>query len=182
MRRTTMVIVALAWFQTAPLAAQPAAAPYAGREARAVKALSEQEARDLANGSGMGLAKAAELNGYPGPRHVLDLAKELALTADQARAIQEVHARMKDEAVAIGRSVLEREQALDRLFATRRIDEAQLALLTSEIGGLAGRLRAAHLKAHLETTALLDQHQVRRYDQLRGYAVDAPGADGAHKH
>ena len=31
----------------------------------------------------MGLAKAAELNHYPGPAHVLTLATELALTPDQ---------------------------------------------------------------------------------------------------
>ncbi len=155
------------------------ATPHAGQETRAVKALSEEEARDLASGSGMGLAKAAELNGYPGPRHVLDLAKELALTADQARAIQEVHGRMNGEAVAVGGAILEREQALDRLFATRAIDEVKLAALTGEIGGLSGRLRAAHLKAHLETTALLDRRQVHLYGQLRGYGADA---SGAHKH
>lgn len=178
MRRTTMVIVAVAWLPTGPLAAQHAT-PYAGQETRAVKALSADETRDLLGGNGMGLAKAAELNGYPGPRHVLDLAKELALTADQARAIQEVHGRMNGEAVAVGGAILEREQALDRLFATRAIDEVKLAALTGEIGGLSGRLRAAHLKAHLETTALLDRRQVHLYGQLRGYGADA---SGAHKH
>lgn len=60
------------------LAVTPAAAdtkhhgqhsPYAGLPAREIKALSPEEIADLAAGRGMGLALAAELNGYPGPRH-----------------------------------------------------------------------------------------------------------------
>ena len=34
---------------------------------------------DLRAGRGMGLALAAELNGYPGPAHVLELADKLDL-------------------------------------------------------------------------------------------------------
>src|SRR5262245_46650234 len=43
------------------------ASPYAGQEQRAIKALSDEEIRDLLEARGMGLAKAAELNPYPGP-------------------------------------------------------------------------------------------------------------------
>jgi hypothetical protein len=42
-------------------------APYAGMQTRPVKALTEQQLADLKAGRGMGLALAAELNGYPGP-------------------------------------------------------------------------------------------------------------------
>src|SRR3974377_1723295 len=59
------------------------AAPSAGMEQRAVKALSGQQVEDLRAGRGMGLALAAELNGYPGPAHVLELADKLELTSDQ---------------------------------------------------------------------------------------------------
>ena len=45
--------------------------PYTGEEQRAIKALSEEEIGDLLEARGMGLAKAAELNSYPGPLHVL---------------------------------------------------------------------------------------------------------------
>ena len=48
--------------------------PYAGQQARQVKALSKAEIEGLLAGRGLGYAKAAELNHYPGPRHVLDLA------------------------------------------------------------------------------------------------------------
>ena len=44
--------------------------PYAGMQTRPIKALSEQQVADLGAGRGMGLALAAELNGYPGPSHV----------------------------------------------------------------------------------------------------------------
>ena len=46
----------------------PAAAPYAGEAGRDIKALSPQDVDAYLNGQGMGLAKAAELNGYAGPK------------------------------------------------------------------------------------------------------------------
>jgi hypothetical protein len=67
-------------------AAGQAPSPYAGQEGRPIKALSETEMRDLAEGRGMGLAKAAELNSYPGPLHVLELADRLELSEAQRAA------------------------------------------------------------------------------------------------
>jgi hypothetical protein len=63
--------------------AQQHATPYAGFQQRTVKALSEQEIADLRAGRGMGLALAAELNGYPGPAHVLEKADALGLSSAQ---------------------------------------------------------------------------------------------------
>lgn len=57
--------------------------PYAGLEKRAVKALSDKQIADLQAGRGMGLALSAELNGYPGPVHVLELAERLAGAAHE---------------------------------------------------------------------------------------------------
>jgi hypothetical protein len=45
--------------------------PYAGQQTRMIKALSDQEVSDYVEGRGMGSSKAAELNHYPGPAHVL---------------------------------------------------------------------------------------------------------------
>src|SRR5690606_22844036 len=73
--------------------------PYAGFETRTVKSLSEREIGDLKAGRGMGLALAAELNGYPGPLHVLELAKPLGLTEAQRNKVRELHAAMTAEAV-----------------------------------------------------------------------------------
>jgi len=62
-------------------AAAIAQTPYAGMQTRPIKALSEQQVADLGAGRGTGLALAAELNGYPGPSHVLELADKLDLSA-----------------------------------------------------------------------------------------------------
>jgi hypothetical protein len=57
-----------------------------GQQTRTIKALSDDSDDDIAallKGEGMGMAKAAELNDYPGPAHVLTLALELKLTENQ---------------------------------------------------------------------------------------------------
>src|SRR3546814_2442449 len=77
------------------LAADPGPSPYAGDEARRIKALSDQEIADLRRGRGMGYARAAELNGYPGPRHVLDMAGALGLAPDQAAAAETLFRAMR---------------------------------------------------------------------------------------
>jgi hypothetical protein len=69
--------------------------PYAGMQSRPIKALSEQQVVDPGAGRGMGLALAAELNGYPGPSHVLELADKLELTADQRASVQSLFDSMK---------------------------------------------------------------------------------------
>jgi Spy/CpxP family protein refolding chaperone len=132
----------------------------------------------------MGLAKAAELNGYPGPAHVLEHADALQLSSQQRLATEALMQRHKAEAKALGRLVVEAEQALDRAFATRSIDEALLARLTAEVGLQQARLRQEHLRTHLLQTALLDARQVREYGTLRGYAGGAttpPAGHGAHR-
>ena len=65
-----------------------AQAPYGGMQIRPIKALSEQQIAHLGAGRGMGFALAAELNGYPGPSHVLELADRLELTAGQRAGIK----------------------------------------------------------------------------------------------
>ena len=75
--------LALTLFALPSVALAESQQPYAGLEQRPVKALSEQQVSDLRAGRGMGLALPAELNGYPGPSHVLENAEALALTADQ---------------------------------------------------------------------------------------------------
>src|ERR1043166_1717373 len=80
--------------------------PYAGMDQRSVKALSEQQIADLRAGRGMGLALAAELNGYPGPMHVLELAESLGLSDRQRAKMQELLAAMKAEAVPLGAKLI----------------------------------------------------------------------------
>src|SRR6188768_885695 len=141
-RRMTMkmwpLIVCIAFVTSAQ-----AQTPYAGMQTRQIKALSEQQVADLGAGQGMGLALAAELNGYPGPVHVLELADALQLTGEQRHATHQLMQAHKAEARELGAQVLAAEGELDRAFAGRRIDDAEIARLTARIGELQGRLRAA---------------------------------------
>jgi hypothetical protein len=143
--------------------------PYAGIQTRSVKALSDQQIADLRAGRGMGLALAAELNGYPGPLHVLELADRLGLSADQRLRVQRLYNEMKAEAIATGERLIDAETALDRAFKDRTITAELLADLSAAIGSHQGALRAVHLKYHLSTAGLLTIDQSRRYAELRGY-------------
>lgn len=154
---------------------------YIGQENREIKALSQQEIDGYLNGKGMGYAKAAELNHYPGPRHVLDLAKNLTLTQEQTNQTQAIYEAMKAQAVALGKQLVEKENDLDRKFANGTIDAAELNTLVSEIGTLQAKIQHVHLAAHLEQKVLLSKHQVRLYDQLRGYGA-AHGNGQHHSH
>jgi Spy/CpxP family protein refolding chaperone len=143
--------------------------PYAGLEKRVIKALSDQQVDDLKNGRGMSLALPAELNGYPGPAHVLELADQLGLTPTQKRRVSDLHASMQVEAVQIGARLIEDEIALDRLFAgsTATFESASEATAASAIAQ--GKLRNAHLKYHLATVEVLSAEQRDIYAALRGY-------------
>jgi Spy/CpxP family protein refolding chaperone len=113
---------------------------------------------------------AAELNRYPGPRHVLDLAGELELSHDQTVRIQAVRDEMGERAVRLGRQIVELERGLDGAFVEQTIDETRLESMTAEIGRLQGELRFVHLRAHLAMVRILSPEQVNRYEMLRGYA------------
>ena len=143
--------------------------PYAGDESREIKSLSRSEIDGYLQGHGMGYAKAAELNHYPGPRHVLDLAKELVLTDEQIRQTQAIFERMQENAVAFGKQLVEKEAELDRKFADGSIDATSLDALVSDIAMREAKVRFAHLSAHLEQTALLSEKQIQLYDNFRGY-------------
>jgi hypothetical protein len=143
--------------------------PYAELHQRPIKALSDQQLSDLQAGRGMSLALAAELNGYPGPLHVLELADRLQLSPDQAQLVHGLYDAMKKEAIGVGEKLIAAEVELDRQFAEGKITPVVLASLTAQIGERQGELRAVHLKYHLTTAELLTPDQKRRYGELRGY-------------
>lgn len=163
----------------APLAHAASPSPYAGQQSREIKALSSGEQADLLAGKGMGLAKAAELNGYPGPAHVLELATDLALSAEQRERTLAVWQAMDARAKAIGQQVIDAERELDALFASKQATRERLAAQLERIGTLQAQLRAAHLEAHLEQARILTPEQTSRYAALRGYG-GAAGAQGGH--
>jgi Spy/CpxP family protein refolding chaperone len=155
--------------------------PYAGQERAAIKALSAQEHADLLEGKGMGLAKAAELNGYPGPMHVLALATELELTADQESRSRTLFTKMREAARAAGAKLIVEERELDRLYASRSATRRAVDSRLERIEAVRTRLRALHLQAHLDQAALLTQRQITRYAALRGYGVDQQEVHEVHE-
>jgi Spy/CpxP family protein refolding chaperone len=155
--------------------------PYAGEENRPIKSLSEQEIEGYLNGAGMGFAKVAELNQYPGPRHVLDLAERLHLTQEQIRKGRAIFDSMKAEAISLGKSIIEEERFLDRLFAEQRITREELEEATNRIAVLQGQLRATHLLAHLLMKEILTQEQIKKYDELRGYTASDNSKSKKHQ-
>src|SRR5215470_19648192 len=137
--------------------------PYAGFENRPVKALSSQQIDDLQTGRGMGLALAAELNGYPGPSHVLELADRLDLSPDQRARVQQLIDAMKQETIPLGIKLIEQEKELDHLFSTRVVTPDTLKTAIAAISVTNAQLRESHLKYHLSTAALLTQNQMLQY-------------------
>ena len=166
----------------AAAAAQEAHSPYAHEGSEQLKTLSQQEVDDLLNGAGMGLARPAELNQYPGPRHALELADSLSLSDEQLRAVEGTFADMQCRAKALGRQILEAERALDAAFAAGDMTEAALVAAVTRIADLQGELRAVHLRAHLATREVLTRHQIHEYDRLRGYGAGHDHGSGASGH
>lgn len=150
--------------------------PYAGMQSRSIKALSDQQIADLGAGRGMGLALAAELNGYPGPSHVLELSEKLELSTDQRSSLQRMFDSMKTEALPLGARLVEQEAELDRQFAERTITPERLKASTAAIAETQGVLRETHLKYHLLAAKVLTPPQIEKYAELRGYS------SGHHHH
>jgi hypothetical protein len=159
------------WFLTATLFlcatvtwAADTSSPYSGQETREIKALSRDEIIAYLSGDGMGFAKAAELNHYPGPKHVLQLADQLQLSEEQRRRTQAIFEDMSSKAINFGKQLVEKEQLLDLRFVATNISDAELGQLVTEISVLQGKIRAAHLQAHLAARVVLTADQLIRYD------------------
>jgi Spy/CpxP family protein refolding chaperone len=172
-----MALIALALAPTACFAQSHS--PYAGFETRAIKALSDQQISELRAGRGMSLALAAELNGYPGPRHTIELARDLDLSDAQRMKVHELFATMTAESISIGEQLIGQEAELDRQFARKTVTPDSLVASTQAIGKTQAALRATHLKYHLSTMDVLTP--VQRYIELRGYAGPPRHDPARHK-
>ena len=162
--------------------AQTAQSPYAGQEKRSgIKTLSKDEITAYQSGQGMGFAKAAELNQYPGPKHVIELASELKLSERQRAETEKIYQRMHEQATRLGGLIVAKEGDLDRLFISKKIDSEKLHAVVADIARLQGELRVVHLKAHLEMRRLLTPDQIKKYDELRGYNSNDEHKDHQHK-
>ena len=157
--------------------------PYVEQESREIKSLSTEDVQGYMSGKGMGFAKAAELNGYPGPSHVLAMASELSLTAEQKQHTESLFKNMEAKAISLGRPLVEEERKLDQLFAAKTILPESLAQSLKRIGELQAQLRQAHLEAHLAQVVILTPAQISKYVVLRGY-TDVPQTErnSGHHH
>ena len=147
---------------------------YAGEEKREIKSLSATDIEELKSGKGWGLAKAAELNGVPGPVHLLEMKEEIDLSANQIRAIEDIYKKMKQEAISLGLELIELERELNNHFVNRTITDELLRQILQGIAQVQRQLRYVHLSAHLNTPDILKSEQITLYNKLRGYSSDDP--------
>ena len=171
-----------------PLHAQtltPTPGPYAGQQGNSIRGLTEAEIASFREARGMGLARPADINSYPGPIHVLELSDALSLNTEQREAMESLYDQMRREAVSLGEEFLAQYGALESAFRDRTVTTDILNRHAAELGRIEGRLRATHLKYHLLTTGLLTQEQIAEYGRLRGYtevaAPAAPAPDSGHR-
>lgn len=155
---------------------RPPQQPYGGQQERPVSGLSDREIVDLEAGHGMGMALPAELNGYPGPLHVLQFADALKLTPEQRGKVQASFDFMQAQAQGLGRTYIEAEKALASSFRAGRVDAKVVAERVKAIEAVRSELRQVHLLAHIETAALLTDQQKAIYEALRGYVRAGPGS------
>lgn len=181
MWRSLFYVLFIASTLPAALAAKTLS-PYIGQESRDIKALSPEAIQDLLDGKGMGFAKAAELNGYPGPAHVLELEDDLALTTEQHDKTKTLFDSMLSKAKSLGQQLLDQEHSLEQLYATKQITTDNLKRVTETISRLKGELRYTHLAAHLTQWEILSPEQRDLYFTLRGYQSHANPAHSRHKH
>jgi hypothetical protein len=184
MRTVTALFVSLL-IAGAALAQDRLSSPYRQQAETGLRGLDEKEIADLKAGTGMGLARAAELNSYPGPRHVLDAiaAGKLPASREQLERIQQVFNTMNSDAVNIGAKILAEEQTLEAGFRSAMITDAELRSRVAAIAALRGELRTIHLAAHLVTRRILSESQIARYNELRGYtATEDKHQNQQHKH
>ena len=147
---------------------------YAGQENREIKSLSEDDIEELRNGGGWGLAKAAELNGVPGPAHLLEMKEEIGLSPGQIDKIEALFTQMRDQAVVLGNELIDRERELNNHFAQDTINEELLRDLLERIAQVRAQLRFVHLSTHLKTPDIVTAEQIALYNELRGYSSDDP--------
>ena len=156
------------------IAASTLTSPYSGEEIRIIKSLSDEDIDDLLNGRGWGLAKPAELNGVPGPAHLLEMKTEIALSAEQVSTIEVIWSEMNQNARRLGEHYVALERELNEQFATGQITSDTLKTLLLKIATVQTELRYTHLFAHLQASPVLKPAQVALYNRLRGYSSDDP--------
>ncbi len=184
MRLNLMLMISaifLSFLNTAQ-ASQSYVSKYSGEERRKIKSLSVDDINQLEQGKGWGLAKAAELNGMPGPIHVLQMKEKISLTKQQEKKIKALYDQMKTEAIPLGKRLIKLEKQLNDMFADKSVNETSLRQQLTLIAEVRMKLRYVHLATHLKTPDVLSMHQINLYNRLRGYGEGMVHHKGMHAH
>ena len=168
----SVVISFVILFSSSTSAEEDYKSKYVGQEHRTIRSLSPDDIDELKKGGGWGLAKAAELNGVPGPAHVLEMKDEIHLTDEQNNEIQKIYNEMKSEAVNLGEQLIRLEMELNNNFTNRTIDQSILEKSVQKIEKVRANLRVVHLSTHLQTLNIRTNEQIILYNNLRGYSKD----------
>jgi len=147
---------------------------YTGQEKQTIKSLSPDDVAELKRGGGWGLAKAAELNGIPGPIHLLEMKDEILLTDLQIKKITKIYEGMRVRAIEQGERFIALEQELENHFQDRTINDVILRRSLEAIAEARKELRYIHLATHLQTPEILSSGQINKYNALRGYSGTDP--------
>lgn len=145
-------------------------APYAGQQNRAITSLSADDQKAIANGEGWGLAKPAELNGVPGPAHLLELADKIGLSPEQVEKLQQLFTDMKTQAIALGNEYMAAEKAIDDYFRSGSFSDRVLREKVDRAEQARANLRFLHLSYHHRTLDVVTPQQIKQYNELRGYS------------
>ncbi len=122
----------------------------------------------LLKGLGSDLATIADVNNYPGPKHVITLKTELGLTRDQLKKTEALDKVVSSSAVAKGAEIVQAEEELNQLFEAGTVSEKALRTKLEQIGKLRSDLRFIHLQAHLRMRQILTPDQIKQYGEIRG--------------
>lgn len=134
-----------------------------------IRGLDQDTIDGYLTGKGLGQALPAELNGYPGPRHTIDMAEELELTEEQLVEVQALFDDMQSAVIPLGEQYLEAVTELELAFREGTITEEYLQNQLEKITSIEAQMRYVHLSTHLATIDILSQDQIMEYNMMRGY-------------
>lgn len=137
-------------------------------------ALTLQETEALLSGESINEFLPAETFGYPDPRQVAAMGKQLELSDEQKNMLQNILQIKRNQALYFGNKIVAEELLLDDLFRKNEANFANLGNRLESIGGWRWRLRQIHLEAYLKTRIVLSPDQLKRYQTLR--AMQSKGA------
>ena len=85
------------------------------------------------------MSKAAELNGVPGPAHLLEMKDEIPLDAMQVSTITQIFEQMRKQAIRQGLKLIALDLKLESHFQNRTITDA---ILRSSLDAIAKNIAA----------------------------------------